>query len=92
MFFEKARIISNEDSKYVILSVIMENNTEYAFANKLDNSTDTPTDEYCIFTVNESEINIIIDNNLINKLLPKFNKEIESVLGNIDKIWGEEHG
>ena len=89
MFFEKARLISNDDSKYVILSVITENNKEYAFANKLDNNTDVPTDEYCIFTINENDIDIIIDNNLINEMIPKFNKQIENDLRNIDKLGGK---
>ena len=83
MNFEKARIIeSDNNEEYVTMSVIKENDKEYAFANKL-NDKEEPTDEYKIFTIVDDEIIIVEDNNLINRLLPIFQKEIEKDLKEI---------
>lgn len=82
MIFEKARIIENDNNEeYITMSVIKENDKEYAFANKFNE--DEPTDEYSIFTIVDDEITIVEDNDLINKLLPIFQEEIEKDLKEI---------
>lgn len=79
VIFEKARMIESDNKeKYVTMSVIKENGHEYAFANKFNNGE--PTEEYSIFTIIDNEITIVKDNNLINKLLPIFQKEIANEL------------
>lgn len=81
--FEKGRIIeSNNNEEYVTMSVININNKKYAFANKF-NDKEQSINEYVIFTMIDNEITILEDNNLINKLLPIFQKEIEKDLRNI---------
>ena len=83
MIFEKSRVIeSDNNEEYVTMSVIKENGKEYAFANKF-NDKEEPTNEYKIFTMVDDEITVIEDNNLINKLLPIFQKEIEKDLKKI---------
>ena len=83
MNFEKARMIENDNNEeYITMSVIEENGHEYAFANKL-NQDGEPTEEYSIFTITNNEITIIGDNNLINRLLPIFQKEIADDLKKI---------
>ena len=83
MIFEKARIIESYDNvEYVTMSVIKENGKEYAFANKLSEEEES-TNEYRIFTIIDDEITVVENNNLINKLLPIFQKEIEKDLKEI---------
>ena len=83
MIFEKARIRESYDNvEYVTMSVIKENGKEYAFANKL-NEEEESTNEYRIFTIIDDEITVVENNNLINKLLPIFQKEIEKDLKEI---------
>ena len=82
MNFEKAKIIEYDNIEYITVSIIKEKDKKYAFANKL-NDKEEPTDEYRIFTTFEGEIIIVEDNNLINKLLSIFQKEIEKDLKEI---------
>lgn len=82
MIFEKAKIIESDNSKYVTLSIINNNNIEYAFANKL-NANKELVDEYKIFTIIDDKIITIEDYSLINKLLPMFQKEIANDLKEI---------
>lgn len=82
MNFEKAKIIEYDNIEYVTVSIIKEKDKEYAFANKL-NDNEEPTDEYRIFTIFEGDLTIVEDNNLINKLLSIFQKEIEKDLKGI---------
>lgn len=81
-------ITIDDDEKYITLDVLEYEGVEYAFVNKLT-SDEEPTDELYIFTVDEDEEDIvkITDEELINKLLPKFQKRLEE---QINKIMNEE--
>lgn len=81
MIFQKAMVIVDDnDIEYVIMSVLNDNGNEYAFANKLDVNSNEPTAEYNIFNVINGEIVIVDDNNLINRLLPMFQNDIDKEL------------
>ena len=76
MKFEKAQVIEDDNGvEYVVMSVIQDGNIEYAFANKF-NKNDEPTEEYRVFTLEDDELEIVEDSDLINKLLPIFQKNI----------------
>ena len=81
-------ITIDDDEKYITLDVLEYEGVEYAFVNKLT-SDEEPTDELYIFAVDEDEEDIvkITDEELINKLLPKFQKRLEE---QINKIMNEE--
>lgn len=81
--FKKAMLIKGEDNtEYIIMSVINDNNKEYALANKFDDKG-KPTLEYRVFINDGKEITIEEDDKLINKLLPLFQKEIDKDLKEI---------
>ena len=78
----------DDDEKYITLDVLNYEGNDYAFVNKLTGDEE-PTEELYIFTVDEEEEDIIKITNteLINKLLPMFQKRLE---GQINKIMNEE--
>ena len=76
MKFEKAQVIEDDNgTEYVVMSVIQDSSKEYAFANKFDKNNE-PTEEYRVFTLVDDELEIVEDSDLINKLLPTFQKNI----------------
>ena len=76
MNFKKSLIIEDDNNiEYVVMSVIQEGSKEYAFANKFDKNSE-PTEEYRVFTLEDDELEIVEDSDLINKLLPTFQKNI----------------
>lgn len=79
MFFEKARIIEINDGLYVTMSIVVYNDISYALANKLD-IKENPTDEFSVFIIVNNEYVVVTDINLINQLLPKFQKDLEGDL------------
>lgn len=84
MKIEKADLITKTDGKYITLDVIKYEGKEYAITNKLTNDeNENLTEEYYIFTVINNKIEKIIDNNLIEKLLPIFQNNIEQELKSI---------
>lgn len=82
MNLEIAREIEIKEEKYIVLSIILENNTQYAFANKLD-TTEEPTEEYRIVSKVQEDYEIVTDEIIINKLLPLFQQKIKNDLNEI---------
>ena len=76
------KIIDYLGEKYIILSVMKEQNEEFAFGNQLDNYNE-PTDEYYIFKKKNDDIEIIVNQEIIYKLLPKFQRKLKN---NLDEI------
>lgn len=78
MKIEIADLITRPDGKYITLDVTNYEGKNYAFTNKLtDDENEEPTEEFYVFTVINEKIEKITDENLINKLLPIFQKNLE---------------
>ena len=83
MKIEIADMITFEGEKYITLDVMNYNNINYAFVNKLTQDEE-PTKEYFIFKPKgNDDLEILTDNNLINILLPIFQKNIEKQIQEI---------
>lgn len=83
MYFEKAEIITKDNEDYVVLSIIVENDIEYAMVNKINKEKDEVTEEYYIFMYNNNNIYTITDEKIINRMMPKFQ---EDIIHNIEEL------
>lgn len=84
MEIKEADLITIDDNeKYITLSVLNYEGVDYAFVNKLTEEDEEPTDEIYVFTVLDDDIVKITDVDLINKLLPLFNKKVEEEIKKI---------
>jgi hypothetical protein len=66
-----------------VLSVIVENDLEYALVNKIDSISDEVTDDYYIFMYNNDNMYKITDEKIIMNLMPKFQRNI---IDNIEEL------
>ena len=83
MYFEKAEIITKDDEDYVVLAIIVENDIEYAFVNKIDKEKDEVTEEYYVFMYNNNTIYTVTDEKTITRMMPKFQ---EGIMKNIEEL------
>ena len=74
------KIIEKDSKKYIILDVINYQEKKYAFVNKITDDEKNVTSEYYIFTSNQNDIFLLEDVELINKLLPIFQKNLEKLI------------
>jgi hypothetical protein len=81
---EKMDLITKDNKKYITLDVIKYNNKKYAFVNEVTEEKET-TENYFVFEANGLKTNTIIDIDLLNKLLPIFQKNLENEITNILK-------
>ena len=80
---EEQELVTYNGEKYIIVAVAEKNNKTYAFANRLDYLGTEPTDEYSIFTENNGRVGLVIDNQLIQELLPVFQQKVRSEIFNM---------
>lgn len=81
---EKMDLITKDNKKFITLDVITYQNKKYAFVNEVTPEKE-PTEKYFIFEVNGLQTTPIMDIDLLNKLLPQFQKKLESILTSIVK-------
>lgn len=68
-------LIKLEDTQFVILDLIDFSGNKYAFLNKIVN--DNPKEEYRVYLIDDNnEFIRVINDNLINSLLPIFEENI----------------
>lgn len=72
-----------DDGKYIVLDRVLFNNTTYIFVNKLD-SEENPTDDLYAYEVIDDEISMVMDKKILDFLLPKFEKNIEKMINNME--------
>lgn len=83
MKLEIADMLTFKKEKYITLDVINYEGINYAFVNKLTQDEE-PTQEYFIFKPKEiDDIEIVTNTNLINILLPTFQKNVEKQIQEI---------
>ena len=72
-----------DDGKYIVLDRVLFNNKTYIFVNKLD-SEENPTDDLYAYEVIDDEISMVMDKKIFVFLLPKFEKNIEKMINNME--------
>ena len=79
----KGDLLTIEGIKYITLETLSYEGNEYAFVNKVTENEEI-TEEYYIFKVNGDNIVIVVDDNLRNILIPKFEellrKDIQDII------------
>ena len=79
----KGDLLTIEGIKYITLETLSYEGNDYAFVNKVTVNEEI-TDEYYIFKVNGNNIVIVVDDNLRNILIPKFEellrKDIQDII------------
>lgn len=83
MKIEIADLITRSDGKYITLDVINYEGKEYAFVNKLTEEDEDPTEELYVFTPTSEGTTKITDEELLNKLLPIFQENLEKEIKKI---------
>ncbi len=74
-------IIEKDSQKYIILDVINQGTRKYAFVNKITNDEKNVTTEYYIFTLDNNNKIILLENvKKINELLPIFQQNLEKLI------------
>ena len=76
---KEGKIITINEENYIVMSVISYEDGAYAFATKLNEDYD-PTEDNFIWKEINQKTELITDKNLIQKLLPIFQKEIREKL------------
>lgn len=74
-----------EDGKYIVLDKVSFNNKTYIFVNKLD-SEENPTNDLYAYEVIDDEISMVMDKKILDFLLPKFEKNIEKMINNMENM------
>lgn len=69
-------LLTVEGKKYIVLEMLDYENNKYAFVNMMTDAEEA-TDEFYIFEVLESGINIVVDDGLREILLIKFQKLLQ---------------
>ena len=79
----KGDLLTIEGIKYITLETLSYEGNEYAFVNKVTENEEI-TEEYYIFKVNGDNVMIVVDDNLRNILIPKFEellrKDIQDII------------
>lgn len=80
MSFQLADIINYNSEKYVVLNIVEENGVNYAFANRLNDFDNEPTDDFSVFYIINNKILMVLDNTLISKVIQESKKQIANKL------------
>lgn len=79
MDFVVGDLLTIEGEKYITLEELVYENNQYIFVNKVT-SEEEITDDYYIFKIVDDGIKIVVEENLKNILIPKFQKKLEQDL------------
>ncbi len=93
MNFEVAKTFDYNGEPYITLAKMVENGHEYVFANRLNFIDNSPTDECSVFTKIGNEASLVVDSDLIQRLLPEFREMIleeskSRFSGNLSELFG----
>lgn len=79
MAVEKADLLEIDGEKYITLAVLSYEGANYAFTNKITENEEV-TEDFYIFREYYNGYDKIVDENIINMLLPKFQKMVKEDL------------
>ena len=75
-------LLTFEGKKYIVLSALMYQNKKYYFTNLVKDNEEL-TGEYYIFTLNNYNLEMVVDDQLREVLLPKFEMAIKNEINNL---------
>ncbi len=75
-------LLTFEGKKYIVLSVLFYQDKKYYFTNLVKDNEDL-TGEYYIFTLNNYNLDMVVDDQLREVLLPKFEMAIKNEINNL---------
>lgn len=78
----EGKIMILENKKYIIIATVMHDNIKYAFTNEVI-SEEELTEEYTIFKLTDKGAKVLVNETLINTLIPKFQKKIRRLVNEI---------
>ena len=81
MGVEVGDLLTINSEKYITLKTLVYKNYQYAFVNKITEDEQI-TNIYCIFEITENEVRMVIEENLKNILLEKFEELLKKDIEN----------
>lgn len=75
-------LLTFEGKKHIVLSVLFYQDKKYYFTNLVKDNEDL-TGEYYIFTLNNYNLDMVVDDQLREVLLPKFEMAIKNEINNL---------
>ena len=82
-------LVTLGDKQFVILDIIDFAGKKYTFVNNIEN--DNPTNGFGVYLVEENNFKRVIDDNMINSLIPIFEENISKRVKDYMKENGEEY-
>lgn len=82
-------LVTLGDKQFVILDIIDFAGKKYTFVNNVEN--DNPTNGFGVYLVEENNFKRVIDDNMINSLIPIFEENISKRVKDYMKENGEEY-
>lgn len=78
MTLENGDILTIGNNEYLVVEGTRYENSDYIFANKLDNEEEL-TQEYVVMKKLGDSVSIVTDNNLLEAILPVFTNKIQKL-------------
>ena len=82
-------LVTLGDKQFVILDIIDFAGKKYTFVNNIEN--DNPTNGFGVYLVEENNFKRVIDDNMINSLIPIFEENVSKGVKDYMKENGEEY-
>ena len=82
-------LVTLGDKQFVILDIIDFAGKKYTFVNNIEN--DNPTNGFGVYLVEENSFKRVIDDNMINSLIPIFEENVSKRVKDYMKENGEEY-
>ncbi len=82
-------LVTLGDKQFVILDIIDFAGKKYTFVNNIEN--DNPTNGFGVYLVEENNFKRVIDDNMINSLIPIFEENVSKRVKDYMKENGEEY-
>lgn len=82
-------LVTLGDKQFVILDIIDFAGKKYTFVNNVEN--DNPTNGFGVYLVEENNFKRVIDDNMINSLIPIFEENVSKRVKDYMKENGEEY-
>lgn len=82
-------LVTLGDKQFVILDIIDFAGKKYTFVNNIEN--DFPTNGFGVYLVEENNFKRVIDDNMINSLIPIFEENVSKRVKDYMKENGEEY-
>ena len=68
-----------DNESYITLETMDYDNVNYAFVNRLSTADGEPTEEFYVYK-NDGNLERVVDTDLLNVLLPKFQEQLQKLI------------